>query len=38
MFNFIKGLFKIQFQDDQLLLGFLANVKVFKGPSQAIMD
>lgn len=38
MLNFVEGFFKIKLQDDHLLFRVMAQVKIFKGPSQAILD
>lgn len=38
MLNKIKGLFKVQLEDDDLLLGLMALVQVFKSPTKTVLD
>jgi hypothetical protein len=38
MFNFIKSFFQNPFKENQLLLRFLIEMKIFKRPWQAVLD
>jgi hypothetical protein len=36
--HFVKGLFKIQLDDQNLSLAFMANIQELEGPSKTVLD
>ena len=38
MFNLVKGLLKVQLEDNHFLFVFMADVEILKSPSQTILN